>query len=130
MKTIEQVLNNYKEFSNSLVGDRFGRRFVEFLTEEQAASIGWYVKDGYNWPERKEWTEENVLEQLKLDVEFGWENACNEHWNSAGLMYDVCQAWCKVLENGLEDFDEYGWYGKPFFKAIAHKYNWKLSDKY
>ena len=39
MKTIEQVLNNYKEFSNSLVGDRFGRRFIEFLTEEQAASI-------------------------------------------------------------------------------------------
>jgi len=49
MKTIEQVLNNYKEFSNSLVGgDRFGRRFIEFLTEEQAASIGWHAKDGYD----------------------------------------------------------------------------------
>jgi len=130
MKTIEQVLNNYKEFSNSLVGDRFGRRFIEFLTEEQAASISWYVKDGYDWPEPKEWTEENVLEQLKLDVEFGWENACNKYWNSAGLMYDVCQAWCKVLENGLEDFDEYGWYGKPLFKAIAHKYNWELPNEY
>ena len=45
-------------------------------------------------------------------------------------MYDVCQAWCKVLENGLEDFDEYGWYGKPLFKAIAHKYNWELPNEY
>ena len=48
MKTIEQVLNNYKEFSDNLIEDRFGRRFTEFLTEEQAASIGWHVKDGYD----------------------------------------------------------------------------------
>lgn len=130
MKTIEQVLDNYKEFSDNIIEDRFGKRFTDFLTEEQAASIGWHAKDGYDWPEPKEWTEENVLEQLKRDVEFGWEKACDERGISAGLMYEVCQAWCKVLENGLEDFDEYGSYGKPLFKTIAHKYGWELPDEY
>lgn len=130
MKTIEQVLDNYKEFSDNIIEDRFGKRFTDFLTEEQAASIGWHAKDGYDWPEPKEWTEENVLEQLKRDVEFGWEKACDERGISASLMYEVCQAWCKVLENGLEGFDEYGWYGKPLFKAIAHKYGWELADEY
>lgn len=130
MKTIEQVLDNYKEFSDCIFEDRFGKRFSDFLTEEQAASIGWHAKDGYDWPEPKEWSEENVLEQLKRDVEFGWEKACDERGISASLMYDVCRAWCKVLENGLEDFDEYEWYGKPLFKAIAHKYGWELPDEY
>ena len=130
MKTIEQVLDNYKEFSDNIIEDRFGKRFTDFLTEEQAASIGWHAKDGYDWPEPKEWTKENVLEQLKRDVEFGWEKACDERGISASLMYEVCQAWCKVLENGLEDFDEYGCYGKPLFKTIAHKYGWELLDEH
>ncbi len=130
MKTIEQVLDNYKEFSDNFIEDRFGARFTDFCTEGQAARIGWGPKEGFEWPDPKEWTEENVIAQLKSDVEFGWEKACDERGISSSLMYEVCQAWCRVLENGFEDFDYYEPYGKPLFKAIAHKYGWELSDEY
>ena len=43
-------------------------------------------------------------------------------------MYEVCRAWCIVLENGLEDTD-YGWYGDKLFKAIDNKYGWGLADE-
>lgn len=129
MKTIEEILANYKDYETFL-GDRFGRRFSDFLTEEQAAGIGWHAAEGHEWPEPKEWTEENVLAQLKKDVEFGWSKACDERGISSELMYDVCKAWCRVLENGYEDFDAYGQYGKPLFKALAHEYQWDLPDEY
>ena len=97
MKTIEEILANYKDYETFL-GDRFGRRFSDFLTEEQAAGIGWHAAEGHEWPEPKEWTEENVLAQLKKDVEFGWSKACDERGISSELMYDVCKAWSSPLQ--------------------------------
>lgn len=126
MKTIEQILDDYKHYSDNIIEDRFGARFTDFCTEEQAARIGWRAKEGHEWPEPKEWTEENVLSQLKRDVEFGWEKACDERGISSSLMYEVCQAWCKVLENEFADFDEYEPYGKPLFYRLAKHYGWKL----
>ena len=74
----------------------------------------------------KEWTRENILEQLKDDVEFGFEKALNRRGISSGLMFDVVHKWNKVLEEGLEDWDEdhYAMYGLPLFKATAVKYGW------
>lgn len=39
-------------------------------------------------------------------------------------MFDVVLAWNKILEEGLEDWDEdhYAMYGLPLFKATAVKY--------
>ena len=65
----------------------------------------------------------NIIEQLKEDVRFGWEKACEGRGLSANLMYEVVKTWCKVLENEYEDFDDYAPYGKPLFKAVAQKYN-------
>ena len=41
-------------------------------------------------------------------------------------MFDVVHKWNKVLEEGLEDWDEdhYAMYGLPLFKATAVKYGW------
>lgn len=119
MKTIEEVLNNYKEYQTTL-DDRFGKRLCDFLTNEQAQTIGFEFVDGYvNQP--KEWTHENIVAQLKDDLEFGWEKCCDERGVSAELMSEVVRSWCKVLENGLEDI-EYGWYGDNVFKTVASSY--------
>lgn len=126
MKTIEEILNNYKEWETFL-DDRFGVRLCQFLTEEQMNSIGFSVNDEYKGKHIvKEWTRENILEQLKSDVEFGFEKALDQRGISSGLMFDVVRKWNKVLEEGLEDWDEehYAMYGLPLFKATAVKYGW------
>lgn len=123
MKTINEILEDYDEYETAL-DDRFGLRLVQFLTVEQAEKIGFIFKEEYkelHMP--KEWTEENIIAQLKEDVLFGWEKACNQRGISSSLMYEVVKTWCKVLENGLENFNDYAPYGMPLFKAVADKYN-------
>lgn len=79
MKKIKEILDNYKEYEVFL-DDRFGVRLCQFLTIKEMAQLGF----SYNDKEKekahkpKEWTEENILAQLKEDVEFGWEKACDE----------------------------------------------------
>jgi len=127
MKTIEEILNNYEEEWATFLDDRFGARLCQFLTEEQMESIGFSMKEEYKGQHVvKEWTRENILEQLKSDVEFGFEKALNQRGISSGLMFDVVRKWNKVLEEGLEDWDKdhYAMYGLPLFKATAVKYGW------
>lgn len=124
MKTIADVISNYSEYE-TLIEDRFGARLCNFLTQEQADSIGFRLKDGIEeWGASDDWTRENILEQLRKDVEFGWEKACGERGISSSLMYEVVRSWNRVLEEGLEDFDEYDPYGRPLFAATAEKYGW------
>ena len=125
MKSVKWVLDNYKDLQTFL-DDRFGRRFAEFLSVEQMKQIGIELKDEYKATHiPKVWSEENVLAQLKEDVEFGIEKATNHRAISANLMFDVCKSWCVILENGLEK-TEYGWYGDKLFKAIDEKYGFGL----
>jgi len=126
MKTLDYVLENYSKYGGSFV-DRFGTRLVSFLTKEQILS---------KWPDIKEeelldhkpleWTEKNILEQLKSDVEFGIEKAMNQRGISSSLMHEVCLAWCDVLDNGIVFEDTYHDYGIKDFKAIAKFYKWKF----
>lgn len=44
MKTINEILSNYKEYKTFL-DDRFGVRFCEFLTLEQMEAIGFGYGD-------------------------------------------------------------------------------------
>ena len=127
MKSKEEILSNYSQWSTFL-DDRFGVRLIQFLTEEEIAKIGFNLKDEYKGKhEPKEWTKENILAQLKEDVEFGFEKALNCRGISASLMFDVVLKWNRVLEDGLEDWDEneYAMYGLPLFKATAVKYGWE-----
>ena len=123
MKSIDEILKNYKEYEVPL-DDRFGVRFAAFLTVEQMEKV---VGVSFRDPEAakkhvpKKWTEDNVLEQLQQDVAFGFEKALNQRGISAGLMYEVVKSWCKVLENGLDSI-YYTMYGLPLFKAVAVKY--------
>lgn len=125
MKQLEEVLNNYDNYS-TFFEDRFGLRLCKFLTNEQAEKIGFKFEDDYT-NEPNEWTEENILKQLKSDIEFGWSKCINKRGLSAELMSEVVISWCKVLENGLEKTD-YGWYGDKIFKAVDLEYGFRITD--
>ena len=126
MKTLDEIVNNYKEWSVFL-DDRFGVRLAQFLTQEQLEKIGFKWNSDEPYPEPKEWTRENVLSQLKEDVEFGFEKALGKRGISASLMFAVVLRWNRVLKEGLEDYpeDNYAMYGLPLFKATAEKYGWE-----
>lgn len=126
MKTIKEILENYKEYETSL-DDRFGARLCDFLTDEEVEKLGFSINEEYKGKRTiKEWTRENILEQLRKDVDFGFEKALDQRGISASLMFSVVLSWNKVLEEGLEDWDEnmYAMYGLPLFKATAVKYGW------
>ena len=127
MKAIDEILNNYSEYETFL-DDRFGRRLVQFLTDEQVEKIGFKIKDEFKGKrEIKEWTEENIIAHLAGDLRFGWEKCCDERGISSELMANVVKTWCKVLENGLENIS-YGWYGDNVFKTVAQRYGVALDE--
>lgn len=132
MKTIEEIIKNYENYETS-IEDRFGRRLCQFLTREQMVKIGFELEEGIDHTPA-EWTRENIINQLKSDVEFGFEKALDKRGISSSLMFSVVMSWNKVLEEGLEDWDEdnYRYYGLPLFKATALKYGFDnpIGDDY
>lgn len=120
MKTLEQVLANYK--SDTLDG-RDLHRLAQFIPEDKLSSFGLELAPEFVGTHvAKDFTRENVLAQLEKDVDFGFEKALNQRGISSCLMYSVVQMWNWILEDGLEDFDDYPMYGLPLFKATAIKY--------
>lgn len=127
MKTLEYVKEHIDEFEEDDFFDRrFTKRFTDFLPEEECAKYG-FIYTGNEPYVMREWTEENVLAQLKEDVEFGYMKAVDERGISAELMAMVVRAWCKVLENGFELTDETdGSYHILQFTSVAEHYGWDL----
>jgi len=119
MKTLDFVIKNYK--SETLDG-RDLNRLAQFIPKEKLTEIGLSLKDENAEWDHKEFTRENILEQLKSDVEFGFEKALDKRGLSADMMHSVVQMWNWILEEGLENFDDYAQYGLPLFKATAVKY--------
>lgn len=128
MKTIREVLNNYKEYETFL-DDRFGVRFCDFLTKEQMNKINYITSDENHKP--LEWTRDNVLAQLKNDVAFGWEKCQDERSISASLMASAVCSWCKVLDDeGIRELDcdyDYGCYGDNIFKTVDEFYGFGIT---
>lgn len=124
MKPIKEILDNYNEYETPLE-DRFGYRLSDFLTVEEMESIGIELKDEYKktWEPQK-WTKENIIEQLKDDIEFGIEKAENQRGISANLMFCVVKSWLKVLEDDemLKEFENYDNYGLESFYKAKEKY--------
>jgi hypothetical protein len=124
MKSVKEILDNYKDYETQL-DDRFGSRFTDFLTIEEMENIGFELKEEYkkDW-QPKEWTKENVINQLKEDIEFGIEKAQSQRGISSGLMFSVVRSWLKVLEDKelLTMFEDYDDYGLSAFKQAKQKY--------
>jgi hypothetical protein len=123
MKTLEQVLES---FESRTMDGRDAVRLGKFVKCADLGKIGMALTEGVDVEERDkeviEWTRENILEQLKHDVEFGFEKALDQRGISASCMYGVVTMWNKILEEGLENFEDYAQYGLPLFKATAVKY--------
>ena len=120
MKTLDQIAQEYK--SQTLDG-RDLYRLAQFVPEERLSEFGLVPDPDYNDKhEVVEFTRENVLKQLKEDVEFGFEKALDQRSISSSMMYQVVSMWNWILEEGLEDFEDYAQYGLPLFKATAVKY--------
>jgi hypothetical protein len=123
MKTLQQVKEMYK---SQTIDGRDLSRLMQFIPEEELKYFGLELKDEYVGKHKHiEFTKENVLIQLAKDVDFGFEKALNQRGISAGLMAEVVQMWNWILEEGLEDFDDYPMYGLPIFKATAVKYGFE-----
>lgn len=120
MKNLQQVKELYK---SETIDGRDLTRLMQFIPEVELKDFGIELKEEYIGKHKHiEFTKENVLIQLEKDVEFGFEKALNHRGLSAGLMAEVVNMWNWILEEGLEDFDEYPMYGLPIFKATALKY--------
>lgn len=124
MKSIEYVKEHIDEIEKDILDTRFTKRFIDFLPATEWEKYG-YSYTGKKEYIPKEWTEENILEQLKDDTEFAIEKATDHRGISASLMNAVLTSWCIVLENGLEDTD-YGWYGDELIKAVDKLYGFGL----
>ena len=124
MKTLEQIA---KEYTSNTLDGRDLHRLAQFIPFNKLEDFGLELNEGVteeDW-EVKEFTKENVLAQLKEDVEFGFRKALDKRGISAGMMFEVVMMWNWVLEEGLEDYDTstgYAQYGLPLLKATALKY--------
>lgn len=125
MKTLEQIMSTYENQEKEVTLDgRDLHRLAQFVPEDQLHRIGVTLKDEYvGKHEHVPFTRENVLKQLEEDLHFAAQKARNQRGISAGIMHDVVMMWNWVLEEGLEDDDEYGSYGIPLFRKTAEKYN-------
>lgn len=131
MKTLEYVKNHIGEFErDDFLDKRFTRRFLDFIEESEWEKFGFRRTCDYEKQHKpKAWTEENILSQLKSDVDFGIEKALAHRGISSELMAMVCLAWLDVLEDEDIDRNLYGWYGSKLFKAIDKKYGFGLVDE-
>jgi hypothetical protein len=125
MKTLAQIKSDYK--SRTLDG-RDLTRLTQFIPEAELIDFGVELKPEYVGKHvHIELTKENILNQLKDDVSFGFEKALNKRGISSALMFEVVRMWNWILEDGLEDWsdDNYAMYGLPLFKATAVKYGFE-----
>lgn len=124
MKTLEEC----KKYLFNCIDGRDLQRLAVFIKEEDLPGLGINLKDENKGQWKNiEWTKENILIQLKKDVQFGFEKALNKRGISSCLMYEVVKFWNWVLGEGLENWDDenYPEYGLPLFKATALKYGFE-----
>lgn len=123
MKTLQQIKESY---TSKTIDGRDLVRLGQFIPEEELKDFGILIKPEYVGKHKYiELTRENILIQLQKDVAFGFEKALDQRGISSSLMYEVVSMWNWILEEGLEDFDNYRVYGLPLFKATAVKYGFK-----
>jgi len=119
----KQILEEIKagKESQCLDGRDYGRLCDYFPTKDWD-KLGFSLKKGEKPSKAKLLTKQNILKQLKSDLEFAFEKALNQRGISSSFMYEVIKMWMWVLEDPLQNFDEYTMYGLPLYKATALKY--------
>lgn len=134
MKSREAVLKAFSGGRKSgCIDGRDMSRLSDFLTVDEWSIVGMTPADGADLSDYspRPWTEEEIKKQLADDVSFGFEKALDKRGISSGLMYECVKMWLWVLDDPLQDMDDYAQYGLPLFKAVAVKYglNNPIGDK-
>lgn len=125
MKSLDDAMAFVKTWEGAIDGRDKGR-FADFVPFERVHEAGLELAEGMTkelWGNTIEWTQENVLKQLKEDVEFGLDKAYGQRGISAQCMFACVNMWCHLLENGLAE-DHYDDYGVAFFEKVRDHYNW------
>ena len=122
MKTKKQIIEAIKRGRESdCIDGRDYSRLAMFFPNKDLKLFGFELeKDSKRIPIK--YTKENILLQLKEDVEFGFKKALGKRGISSSLMYYVIKMWMWILDDELMNFDNYPMYGLPLFKAVALKY--------
>lgn len=123
MKTLLQIKKQYK---SKTIDGRDLDRLASFIPEKELKDFGIELKDEYVGKHKHiAFTKKNILRQLKKDVAFGFEKALDKRGLSASCMFGVVHMWNWILEEGLENWEEYAQYGLPLFKVTAVKYGFE-----
>lgn len=123
MKTLEEMLQHeFQAFDGRDEG-----RFMEFCEASVVIERGYSIPEDKVW-EPKEWNEENVLDQLKHDLEFAFEKALDQRGLSSAAMFHVIKMWNDALE--VDITPQYEHYALPYLKATAlhHGFNNPIGD--
>lgn len=124
MKTLDYIAENYH---SKTLGGRDYDRLMRFIPESRLKDFGIELKKEYTGThEHIPFTRDNVLKQLERDVIFGFEKCMNRRGISSAMMYEVVKMWNWILEEGLEDFEDEGLYGRDTFEATAEKYGFDI----
>ena len=119
-KQILETIESGKE-SQCLDGRDYSR-LCDYFPVEDWGKLGFSLKEGEKPSKAKPFTKQSILKQLKGDLEFAFEKALNQRGISSSFMYEVIKMWMWVLEDPLQNWEEYTMYGLPLYKATAIKY--------
>lgn len=129
VKTLEQLKADYDQglfklgqapFSGRDIG-----RFAQFVPKAQWNDFNIQLKtDCRGGDGSLELTRENIMSELLEDLAFAIRKAKDKRGLSSADMYAVIRMYNYILDEGLEHYDEYDYYGMPLFRATAEKYDW------
>ncbi len=100
-------------------------RLCNYFPVEDWDKLGFSLKQGKKPPRATALTKQNILKQLKGDLEFAFEKALDQRGISSSFMFEVIKMWMWILEDPLQSWVEYTMYGLPLYKATALKYGFK-----
>jgi hypothetical protein len=119
MKSLLDTILLVKE-NPSFVDNRRERRLVDFTPIDKFELLSLELAEGADASQHSpiEWNEENVLEQLKSDLDFAIEKAEGQRGISVALMKEVVDMWLFALEITAEKPQQGDAYYLNYFEAI------------
>lgn len=126
MLSQERVLElvKSKQLTSECIDGRDFGRLATYFPASEWEHFGYKLKDGAEH-EPTPWTKENILDEMRGDVAFGFRKALDKRGISASLMHSVVRMWLFILEeHELYSWTErnYAQYGLPSFKRVAEHY--------
>jgi hypothetical protein len=117
-----------REGSCLMIDQRDRARLTEFVTTvEELDKLGYGLEEGKTIEDlhNKEWNIENVLVQVKADIDFALEKAEGERGISSSLMHEVLQMWNFAFNTDVPDKNKYNDYGLDYIHRTAKAFDYE-----